>query len=161
LPFAARGWLRVRLPTLSLGAVFAFFVAEIVIHRHRLAEPSGTRTPHSVLDVAAALRDLLLAEGHDDAIIMLGVLQIVLSQYRIAARLCVARQHDVLLCDMGRRAAQFDVRPRAFEASRQRVLTFAVLIAAIAAVIIVVATAAASAVLLSLPHGLHSRQLWK
>jgi hypothetical protein len=73
--------------------------------------------------------------------------------------LSVARQCDVLIRDMSWRAAQFDVRPRAFEAPRQRVLTFAVLIAIV--IIIAVVAAASSAVLLSLPHGLHSRQLWK
>lgn len=157
LSFSAGGLLlSVRL-TLRLGSVLAVLVAEIVVHRDGLAEPGRTRTSHPVLHIAAALSDLLLAEGHDDAVVMLGVLQVVLSQNRVTGRLRVACERDVLLRDMSRRTAQFDVRPRTFEATRQRVLTFAVLV--IIVVVIIVAAAAASAVLLSLPHGLHSRQL--
>jgi hypothetical protein len=158
LSFSAGGLLLLSVGlTLRLGSILAVLVAEIVVHRDGLAEPGRTRTPHPVLHIAAALSDLLLAEGHDDAVVMLGVLQVVLSQNRVTGRLRVACERDVLLSDMSRRAAQFDVRPRTFEATRQRVLTFAVLV--IIVVVIIVAAAAASAVLLSLPHGLHSRQL--
>lgn len=158
LSFSAGGLLLLSVGlTLRLGSVLAVLVAEIVVHRDGLAEPGRTRTSHPVLHIAAALSDLLLAEGHDDAVVMLGVLQVVLSQNRVTGRLSVACERDVLLSDMSRRAAQFDVRPRTFEATRQRVLTFAVLV--IIVVVIIVAAAAASAVLLSLPHGLHSRQL--
>ena len=157
LSFSAGGLLLLSVGlTLRLGSVLAILVAEIVVHRDGLAEPGRTRTSHPVLHIAAALSDLLLAEGHDDAVVMLGVLQVVLSQNRVTGRLRVACERDVLLSDMSRRAAQFDVRPRTFEATRQRVLTFAVLVII---VVIIVAAAAASAVLLSLPHGLHSRQL--
>ena len=157
LSFSAGGLLLLSVGlTLRLGSILAVLVAEIVVHRDGLAEPGRTRTSHPVLHIAAALSDLLLAEGHDDAVVMLGVLQVVLSQNRVTGRLRVACERDVLLSDMSRRAAQFDVRPRTFEATRQRVLTFAVLVII---VVIIVAAAAASAVLLSLPHGLHSRQL--
>ncbi len=142
----------IELLRLALGAELV--LAEIVAHGDRLAEARRARTPRSVLDVAAALRHLLLAERHDDAVVVLGVLEIVLGQHRIARRLRIPRQRDVFLGDMSGSTAQLDVRPRTFEAARQRVLALAVLI-----VVIVVVTAASSAVLLSLPHGLHSRQV--
>ena len=59
----------------------------------------------------AALADLLVAEGHDDAVVVLGVLQIVLGQHRIAGGLRIARERHILLGDMRRRAADLHVRP--------------------------------------------------
>jgi hypothetical protein len=102
--------------------------------------------------ISAALAHLLLAVGHDDAIIMLGVLEIILRQNRVARRLGISRQRHVFLGNVGRCAAQLHIRAVTFEAPRQRILAFALLIA-----VLIVIAAAASAVLLSLPHGLQSR----
>jgi hypothetical protein len=45
-----------------------------------------------VARIGAALAHLLFAVRHDDAIIMLRVLEIILGQHRIAGRLCIARE---------------------------------------------------------------------
>lgn len=155
LPFVAR--LRELLRLRVASAEFTLFVAVVVAHRHRLTKAGGTRTPGAVLHLTAALSHLLLAERHDDAIVVLGVLEIILRQHGIARGLRVARESNVLFRDMGGRAPQLDVRARAFEAPRQGVLPLAILIV----IIVVVVAAASSAVLLSLPHGLHSRQVAK
>lgn len=49
--------------------------------------------------------------GHDDAIVMLGVLEIALSRYDVAGGQGVARQRHVLLSDMRSGAADLHVRP--------------------------------------------------
>jgi hypothetical protein len=104
--------------------------------------------------IGAALAYLLFAVGHDDAIIMLRVLEIILGQHRIAGRLGIARERHIFLGDVSGRAAQLHIRTIAFEAPRQRILAFALLIVLI---VVVIVAAAASAVLLSLPHGLRSQ----
>jgi len=101
--------------------------------------------------VSAALLRHLLAITEDDAIVVLGVLQIVLSEHRIAGRQRIPRQRDVLLGDMRGRAADFHIWPRALETTHQGILRFAVVIVVI--IVVVVATATAT-VLLTLPHGL-------
>jgi hypothetical protein len=74
--------------------------------------------------------------------------------------LSVTRELHVLFGDMGRIAADFDIRSRGLEAPSQRVLAFAVVIVAAALVmigavaVVVICSATASAILLSLPHGL-------
>ena len=78
-----------------------------------------------VLDIIAAewppdtaRRSVLLSEAlcrRDDAQIMLGVLVIVLGHHRVAGRLGIARQLQILLGDMLGIAADLDVRPIAFE----------------------------------------------
>jgi hypothetical protein len=95
-----------------------------------------------------------------------GMLEIVFSKYWITRRLGIARQLHVLLGDMRRVTANFNIGTCGLEAASQRVLALAVVVAiivAVAAVIITVttmavatatATAATSAILLSLPHGL-------
>ena len=85
----------------------------------------------------------LLAIGHDDAAVVLGVLQIVLGQHRVARGLRVARERQILLGDMRRRAPDFHVRTIGFEAARQRILALCDS---------VVVAAATAAILLSLPH---------
>lgn len=62
----------------------------------------------------------LLGRG-DDAEVMLGVLQIVLGHYRIARRLGVAGQLQILFGDMGGVAAHLHVRTIAFVIARQRI----------------------------------------
>jgi hypothetical protein len=97
-----------------------------------------------------SLAYLLLAVSHDDAVVVLCVLEIVLSQNRIAGRLSVPGQGHVFLGNMSGRAAQLHIGTVALETPRQRVLAFALLI-------VLIVAAAASAVLLSLPHGLRSQ----
>src|SRR5262249_34183428 len=60
----------------------------------------------------------LVAIGHDDAAVVLGVLQIVLRQHRIAGGLGVARQRKIFLGNMRRRAADLHIRTIGFEAAR-------------------------------------------
>jgi hypothetical protein len=155
LPLLAAHGLRLRHRPEITAELLALLLTEIVAAQGPgLAERTGWPVAASVLHIAAALSNLLLAEGHDDAIVVLGVLQIVLSQNGIAARLRVTRKRQIFLCDVGWGSADFDVRPRAFEAPRQRILPPAVLI-----IIVIIVTAATSAVLLSLPHRLRSRWL--
>lgn len=104
-----------------------------------------------VAGVSATLADLLLTVGHDDAIIVLGMLEIILRQHRVTGRLGIARQRHIFLGDVGGCTAQFHIGTVAFETPRERILAFALLI------VLIVVAAAASAVLLSLPHGLRSR----
>jgi hypothetical protein len=66
---------RLRLVDLRLHiAVIAIVVAEIVTFATR----------HTAIHLGAALGNLLIAEGHDDAVVVLRVLQIVLGQHRVA-----------------------------------------------------------------------------
>jgi len=103
--------------------------------------------PLAIAVHALALLIELLAIGHDDAAIMLGVLQIVFCKYRIARRLGVARQGHILFSYMSRRAPNFHVRAIGFEAAGERIV---VVTAAALAVVVVPPTSAA--ILLSLPH---------
>jgi hypothetical protein len=104
--------------------------------------------PHAA--VAAAVHPAfvglieLVAVGHDDTVVMLGVLQIVLCQHRIARRLGVARQRQVFLRNVSGSAADPLGRAIRLEAARQRIVV------ALPAIVVVAATPAA--VLLSLPH---------
>ena len=72
--------------------------------------------------VSAALLRHLLAITEDDAIVVLGVLQIILSKYRIARGQRVSRQRDILLGDVRGRATDFYVRSGALKAAHQGVL---------------------------------------
>jgi hypothetical protein len=97
-----------------------------------------------------SLTYLLFPVSHDDAVIVLRMLEIILCQDRIAGRLGVPGQRHVFLGNMSGGAAQLHIGTVALETPRQRVLAFALLI-------ILIVAAAASAVLLSLPHGLRSQ----
>jgi hypothetical protein len=134
--------------------LLTILITELVAHS-RLAEAERARPVHARVRIAATLSDLLLAVCHDDAIVVLGVLQVVLCQNGISARLRISRQGHIFFSDMSGRPAKFYVGSRALEAPRQRILTLTVLIAVVAAAAIV--ASASSAVLLSLPHRLHSR----
>ncbi len=116
------------------------------VMRDACVKASLTLIENVHVDEHAALIEHLRLCGGDDAVVVLGVLEIILREDGIAGRKRIARERDVLLGDMRRRATDFDVRPRTLEAAHQRILRFAV-------VIIVVSTAATT-VLLSLPHGL-------
>jgi hypothetical protein len=84
----------------------------------------------------------LLAIGHDDADVVLGMLEIVLGQHRIAGGLSITRERKILLRYMRWRAPDLHLGTIGLEAPRKRVLALAI-----------VATAAAT-ILLSLPHWL-------
>jgi hypothetical protein len=117
------------------------FVAEIVEALGRLGRPA-----HAVAAAVGSIARLieLVAIGHDDTAVVLGVLQVVLRQHRISRGLGIAREGDVLLGDMRRRTADLHVRAVRLEAARQRVVVVTAL------TIVVAATSAA--ILLSLPH---------
>jgi hypothetical protein len=126
---------------LEVAAEFvALVVAEVVTSLALLAE----RTTLHGIGVAAHLLQLLLAIGHDDAGVMFRMLKVVLGEDGVAGGLRIARERQVFLGDMGGRAPDFHIRSVRFEAARQRILTFAV----------VIVTTAAPTILLSLPHAI-------
>ena len=130
-------------------------IAKLVAAIHRVLRPNhrARRAVHAVGErIGAALAHLLLAKGHDDAVIVLSVLHIVLGQHRVAGRMRIARQLHIFFRNMRRRAAQLDIRPGALKAPRQRILRLAVSVVRV--VVVIIATATAAAILLSLPHGL-------
>jgi len=148
LETAGTGIHHTRLVGTGLEALFATAVTfgpEAAFRTVRMAIETATRIAR-----IAALAYLLLAVGKNDAVIVLGMLEIVFCQHRIARGLCIPCERNVFLGDVRRRATQLHIGTIALEASRQRILAFALLIA-------LIASAAASAVLLSLPHGLQSQ----
>ena len=129
----------------ALGVGVIVRGAEFTRHRPRPLD-------HSTAGVAAIGR---LLRRHDDPIVVLGMLQVVLGHDNVAGRLRIARQRHVFLGDVGRVAANLHARSIALIVARERVLSAAVDVALAALTMIVAAvivTAAASAVLLSLPH---------
>jgi hypothetical protein len=99
----------------------------------------------------------LLAIGHDDAVVVLSVLQIVLCEDTVAGRLRVARQLQILFCDVRWRSAHLNIGSIRLEAARQRVLAFADMVVAptatAAAAVVIVATASTAVLLmLTWPH---------
>jgi hypothetical protein len=114
-----------------------------------VAELLALQTLAHALPVAIGLigvRLHLITVRHDDAAVVLGVLEIVLRQNRITRRLGVAREREILLGDMRRGSSHLHVWTVGFEAARQRILAFAI-------------AAAAAAILLSLPHCLNGSRL--
>jgi hypothetical protein len=90
----------------ALPKIVAVVLRRLVpIHPFRAARPH----PRSRAIHFARVLHLLLAVRHDDAIVVLSVLQIVLSQYRITRRLGIARKRQVLLGDVRRRATNLNV----------------------------------------------------
>ena len=99
----------------------------------------------------------LLAVGHDYAAVVLGVLEIILSQNAIAGRLRVTCERQVFLRNMGGGAANFHIGSVRLEATRQRVLPLAERSVGAAAVVIAVAVVVATAttavlLMLTWPH---------
>src|SRR5262249_48120319 len=84
----------------------------------------------------------LLLRRHDDAVVVLGVLEIALGHDQVAGGQRIARQRHVFLGDMGRRTPDLNVGTVGFVIPCQRILGLAA------------TAAAAPAILLSLPHGL-------
>ena len=91
--------------------------------------------------LAAMLRTELRLGRHDDAVIVLGVLEIALGRDQVAGGERVASELHVFLGNMRRGPANFHVGSVRFIVPRQGILGLA-------------ATAAAPAILLSLPHRL-------
>lgn len=71
-------WLQIRPKIIAAIVLVVFTGVEAVLARHLAARHATGEW------IAATLADLLLAEAHDDTIVVLGVLHIVFSQHRIA-----------------------------------------------------------------------------
>ena len=99
-----------------------------------------------------ALLDLLLAEGQNDPVVMLGVLQIVLRQHWVSRRQCIPCKGHVFLGDLRRRAVNFLIRAVGLVGPHQRIMMM-LAFAALHIIIAIGATAASAVLLLSLPHG--------
>ena len=116
---------------LRRGAAESRRRAPLPLRRRRIRRRRRRTRPAHALAIAighvARLRQLL-AIGHDDAHVMLGVLQIVLCKHRIAGRLRIAGERKILLRDMRRRAPDFHIRSVEFEAARQRIVVFPIVI---------------------------------
>ncbi len=140
---------QIRLALAALPEILAFVLAEVIARVERIARHHRAARHRQATGegIAAALAHLLLAEAHDDAVVVLGVLHVILRQHGIAGRQRITRQRHVFFSDMRRRAAELHIRARALEASGQRILRLAI-------------AAATSAVLLSLPHWLPFLQFY-
>ena len=92
--------------------VFALVVAELVAEVTGLAQALAV----AVGQLAGLLQ--LLAVGHDDARVVLGVLQIILCQHRVAGRLSIPRERKIFFGDMRGRAPDLHIRSVGFEAAR-------------------------------------------
>jgi hypothetical protein len=153
---------RLTVATVALEIV-VLVVGEFAIDRRIACLPLA----HHAAAANAARFALLFAVGENNAVVVFGVLEIVLSQNRIARCLRIACQCDILFRHVGRCAAYFYVGTVALKTARERVLALTVVVIAIVVAVAlmmataaaVIVTATASAVLLSLPHGLHSRSL--
>jgi hypothetical protein len=117
--------------------LFAFVIAEFV------ADVTGLGPAHALAIAIGHVAWLgqLLPIRHDDAHVMFGVLQIVLCKHRVAGSLRIPGERKILLRDMRRRAPDLHIRSVGFEAARQRIVVFPIVI-----------TTATAAILLSLPH---------
>jgi hypothetical protein len=110
VPLIAR--LMLRLAVWPLPQIAAHVIATVVVAELVRVETFRTDRADGTLQIIhiATLADLLLAERHDDAIVMFCVLQIVLSQDRITGRARVTGKRHVFLGDVGWRTADFNVR---------------------------------------------------
>ncbi|MBB3658997.1 hypothetical protein FHX15_004257 [Rhizobium sp. BK650] len=95
--------------------------------------------------------------GGNDAVIVLGVLQVIFSNDAVAGALGVTRELSIFLSDVLRSAADFHIGAGAVIGPGQRVSAFAVKIVVIvistaAIVIVVIATPSTALILLSWPH---------
>jgi hypothetical protein len=88
----------------------------------------STFSPFTAAAGELALILPLLAARHDDAVVVLGVLQIVLGQHRVAGGGSIARERQVLLGNVRGCAADLHVGAGRFEAARQRILALAVVL---------------------------------
>jgi hypothetical protein len=90
--------------------------------------------------------------GHDNAVVVFGMLKVILSHDPVAGTLRITGKVHVLFRYMLRCSSNFHIGTGAVISARKRVLTFA--IAAIAAAIVVSAASATALVLLSWPHSI-------
>lgn len=105
---------RRRLETI-IQPVVTFLVPEILATVALLA---GAAHPLAVAIDGLTTRLLhLITVGHDDAAVMLSVLEIILSKHRVAGGLGVARQRQILLCDVCGRTPNFHIRSVRLEAA--------------------------------------------
>jgi hypothetical protein len=105
--------------------------------------------------VAVFTRSALLhlrLRGSDDAVIVLGVLEVVFRDDAVTGALGVAGQGCIFFCNMLGRAPDFHIRTRTVISSRQRITALAVVVVVIVIIVVVVITPAAALVLLSWPH---------
>jgi len=122
--------------TAEIIVVAIAFAAAFVLAFPARSEPGAV----GGLSGLSALRPELLLRRHDDAGVMLGVLEIALRGDEIARRHRIARERGIFLGDMRGRAADFYIRAVRFEAAREWILRFPA------------TTAASPSILLSLPH---------
>jgi len=106
-------WLR---ETAVIEQVVRIILAKIVAALAALIGPAQALLAVAVVALARLMH--LLPVRHDDAAVMLCMLQVVLSKHRIARGLGVARKGDVFFRDMGGRAANLYVRPVRLKAAR-------------------------------------------
>jgi hypothetical protein len=121
-------------------AVVHHVVAAIVVAAEVVALARDTDVLAVAIGHVAALRLQLLAIGHDDAAVVLGVLQIILRQHRIAGGLRIASERQIFLGDVRRGTPDLHIRAVGFETARKWILALPIPVAATAAI------------LLSLPH---------
>jgi hypothetical protein len=127
----------------------------------------------TLLLLALLVLALLLQVGlirHDEAVIVLGVLEVVLGHDAIAGRVRVARELEILLVDMVRVAADLHIRPvrinRAVNVEDLILALLAALVArtataAAATAAVVLAAAAATATLVVVVVGSRSHVHWE
>lgn len=104
---ARHRWLitHARIDRLAVGIIAR--LAELIEMTHALAVCVG--------QFAAVLQHLLLTVGDDHAIVVLGVLEIVLRENRVAGCLGISRQRHVLAGYVRRSAADLNVRTIGFK----------------------------------------------
>jgi hypothetical protein len=132
-------WQGLRQAVIQHVVAAALVLAELVA----VATFAGNVDALAVAVHIAALLLQLLAIGHDDAVVVLGMLQVVLGEHGVAGRLRVASERQIFLGNMCRSAPDFHIGTIGFETARKRILALSI------PVVIVAATAA---ILLSLPH---------
>ena len=102
--------------TAFIEQVVRIILAKIVAALAALIGPAQALLAVAVVALARLMH--LLPVRHDDAAVMLCMLQVVLSKHRIARGLGVARKGDVFFRDMGGRTANLYVRPVRLKAAR-------------------------------------------
>jgi uncharacterized protein YcbX len=123
-----------------LAAAAAFVAADFAVIVEAIAPVHLTVVVVTLIRTITVLRlrrlELRL-RGHDDAVVVLGVLQIALHGDNIAGGLRVARERRVFVGDMRRGAADLHVRAIRFKAPRERIGPLAVVAPAGPAILIV------------------------
>ena len=139
LPARLLGRKRAQVPAQGI----CFLIGEVVGHIALGARPL---TAHPIV---LSLRHLL-AVGEDDAVVVLGVLEIIFRENGVTGRQRIAGERQILIRNRLRRSGDFSVGTVAVVGARERVLDLAGVVVAVIGV--VTAPAATAAMLLSLPH---------